>query len=240
MNFRQTKKQVLRIRVLSMLFSPAFLFSCGNMDGNVDLSLDSMTFPVADSDGVQFTDETPSDSSAAESEPDILDCRAVPWGKSCKVGNQIYNLAFNGIDAETRREEDVSFEDLHCMGYKSAVIVAGDAQCTACPAWYSQVGARIDDIHKASSVLIAVSTDEFGRLDLSNRAALEETKTMQPDFATGSNPFAYPCRYEFTPYTMVVDLGSATILDMDSTVHKLSIDSVLQLVRGVAGASAVD
>jgi hypothetical protein len=178
--------------------------------------------------------------SGTESAPDSEDdgspsdgaenCRAVSWGTSCKKGNQIYNLAFTGVEAATKKSVDTSFEDLHCLGYNSAVIVAGDENCTVCPGWYREVGVRIDDIHDANSVVIAISTADFGRNDLSDQDALEETKMMQPDYATGSNPFVYPCRYDFTPYTMVVNLRTAEILDMDSLTYKLTMDRILALV----------
>ena len=134
------------------------------------------------------------------------------------------------MEAATKKSTEISFEELHCQGYNSAVIVAGDADCTVCPGWYRKVGARIDDIHEAHAVLIAISTDNFGAADLTDLDALEKTKTMQPDYATGSNPYTYPCRYEFTPYTMVVNLKTAEIMGKDGD-FQLTMDQILGFVQ---------
>ena len=209
--------------------------ACGDADGNIYLPFD---FDELSGDSDAPVDmESPSDSET-ESRPPTADtssdlpsdeCRAVPWGNSCKTGNQIYNLTFDGIEAATEREMAVSFESLRCMGYSSAVIVAGDASCTACPAWYRAVGDVIDQLHDANAVLVAVSTAGLGLSDISNQEALEATETMHPDYAVGYDPFVFPCRYGFTPFTMAVDLETAEILGQDTSITKFQLNSILSL-----------
>ena len=219
----------------------ATLWGCGDADGNIFLPFDINALSDTDnmdkesgegeSDPGDDGPSIPKDSDSSATTDDLENCRSVPWGASCKTGNRIYNLSFTGVEARTRKTVDISFEELHCEGYNSAVIVAGDVDCTVCPGWYRDVGAEIDDIHDAHAVVIAVSTDDFGRKDISDLDALEETTNLQPDYATGSNPFVYPCRYDFTPYTMVVNLKTAEILGMDSVSFKLSVDRLLYLIQ---------
>ncbi len=69
-----------------------------------------------------------------------------------------------------------------------------------------------DDIHARDAALVISYTDGFGAYDLAHSEALSVVEDADPDYVTGSKPYHYPCRYYFTPFLMVVDLDTATIL----------------------------
>ena len=241
--YRRAGSVTIDMRLLAVMIAAILggTVACGDADGNIYLpfNLDELeqesdaptdtSLPVSDSESEEAATNT-------DSEVSSDDCREVPWGNSCKTGNQIYNLTFDGIEAATEREMAVSFEALRCMGYSSAVIVAGDESCTACPAWYRTVGDAIDELHAANAVLIAVSTAGFGLTDITNQEALEETATMHPDYAVGYDPFVFPCRYGFTPFTIAVNLKTAAILGQDTSTIKFQLSSILSLVNEANGS----
>ena len=212
--------------------------ACGDADGNIELpfdwaaletgSDDTASIPPAPVDTASDSAEIPEDSDSPDTS---MDCRAVQWGSSCKTGNRIYNLAFEGIEAATARELAVSFENLGCEGYRTALIVAGDLNCSACPAWYEAVGDRKAELAAANSAVIAISTAGLGVRDLSNADALDATEAMNPDYAVGSDPFVFPCRYGFTPYSLLVNLRTAEILGQDTSTGRMSLSAIVRLAE---------
>ncbi len=246
----RNKKPVCKGVSLLLLFLCTVPTGCGDLDGNIYLPFylngetDHQGIKEEEIDTIERKDSSLDDSEKSDSEsyvpadtssevvssdPDP-NCNDVPWGNSCKTGNRIYNLTFSAAEASTRREITTSFEELHCLGYNSVIIVAGDAKCSVCPAWYKSIGERIDNIHKYNSAVVAICTDNFGQTELAHITALQQTELMQPDYASGSNPLTYPCDYDFTPFTMVVNLRNATVMDKDSTSYKMSVDTIIDLI----------
>jgi hypothetical protein len=164
--------------------------------------------------------------------PDVpsLPCETTPWGSSCKVGNQIYDMSFSGLDMSDSTEKEISFTSIRCAGYNAAVMIAGDSWCPSCPMWYEEVGKHIDDIHARGGAVVASSTDQFGAANLPNEEAAASLAGAHPDYVTGIDPYIFPCRYTFTPFTMVVNLRTGTILGKDTEAAMLSIDAVLEMV----------
>lgn len=159
-----------------------------------------------------------------------LPCEQTPWGSSCKVNNQIYDLSFFGLELHTNTERDISFTDIRCAGYKSVVFVGGDTWCSVCPIWYEEIGKHIDEFHDHNAAVVVSSTDQFGSADLTNAEAAESTAAANPDYATGTDPFVYPCKFSFTPFTLVVDLKTGTILGKDTQQGLLNVDDILLMV----------
>lgn len=99
--------------------------------------------------------------------------------------------------------------------------------------WYEEIGKHIGEIHNLGGAVILSCTDQFGEADLSNQEALLATESAHPDYVTGADPFVFPCRYTFTPFTIVVDLPSGTILGKDSEEAVLSMPDILDLLDQV-------
>ena len=178
----------------------------------VDTGINPDTPPASSTDtGSEIGIET-----SIPPDTDLLPCESTPWGGSCTVGKQIYNLTFQGLDLLDNVEKEISFSSMRCAGYNSALMVAGDTQCPSCPIWYEEVGKNIDEIHQNNGAVILSSTDNFGATDIPHAEAAQSTASAHPDYATGTDPYTFPCRYTFTPFTMVVDLKTGTILGKDS------------------------
>ena len=216
--------------ILCGLSASAVVSGCGDIDPNAYIAQrESMedALPGDDSDGSSL-------GTAADEGTDTTfwedACTSIEWGLGCRTNAPTYNITFDGLNVAEKTDETVSLESLYCAGYESVVIVMGDAQCVACPSWYRAIGAIADDIHARNGVIVSACTDNLGLDTLSNDAALSVTEDINPDYVVGDSPFKYPCRYEFTPYTTVIDLSDAMILGKDSTAYQLSTQDILSLL----------
>lgn len=209
-------RQVFATAILLLL-----LLACGDVDPNEYSKL----MP----DPSQETDESTDNAMTTENEED--ECTSVEWGLGCKINSSTYNITFDGLEVDSGKEVNVSLESLRCQGYDAAMLVIGDAKCSACPSWYKTVGLHTEEIHAANAVVLSACTDNFGRNTLPHDTALSVTSDSNPDYVTGDSPLKYPCRHEFTPYTMVIDLSNVTILGKDSTTHKLTIPEIIALLE---------
>jgi hypothetical protein len=111
------------------------------------------------------------------------------------------------------------------------VLFSGDLQCEACSQWVPALGEYIDAIHDRDAALVASYTSGLGAASLPNEDAELATEEAAPDYVTGSDMYVYPCRYSFTPFLIVVDLNTATLLYRQGPASGFPIEEILDLLE---------
>lgn len=210
-----------------MVLCTIFVLSCGESDPNEFFKLNESLEATTDKHIEYGTDEAADDQIA-----DLDgDCGQIDWGAGCKTDQPTYNVTFEGFEVQTEETKTISLDKLHCDGYESVVLIFGDAECPACPNWYLNIGTITEKIHAAGGVVVTSCTSGFGLASLPHDVAATVTADANPDYSTGSSPLKYPCRYDFTPFTMVVDLSDATILALDSVSDRVTLTDVIEGVE---------
>jgi hypothetical protein len=234
MSILSSKLTADSLAVVSVWGALSVVLGCGNADPNEYFEVQGQLedrLPNTGADSELTSQNSDGSTEAGDPGSDLDVCTEIAWGFGCKTDKPTYNLTFEGLAVDTNQVETISLETLHCEGYDSAVLVIGDARCSVCPAWYDAMGAITQALHAANAAIIVACTDDFGASTLPHDVALSYTETANPDYVTGLHPLQYPCKYEFTPFTMVIDLSDATILAMDSTSHKVQTNEIIELVE---------
>ena len=78
---------------------------------------------------------------------------------------------------------------------------------------------------------MASYTEGLGRSSLTNQEAVVETADASPDYVTGADPYVYPCKYDFTPFLLIVDLDTAEIIYKQDEGRGFPIDEILGLLE---------
>lgn len=210
-----------------MVLCTIFILACGESDPNEFFRINRPQETATDNQIGYETDDTPKNQDTNLDG----DCAQIDWGAACKPEQPTYNVTFEGFEVQTEETKTISLETLYCGGYESVVLIFGDSECPACPKWYSSIGTITKDIHAAGGVVVTSCTSGFGLASLPHDIAAIVTSDANPDYSTGASPLKYPCRYDFTPFTMVVDLSDATILALDSASDRVTLTEVIEGVE---------
>ena len=216
----------LKVRSCVMLCT-LFALSCGESDPS-EFFRTNGSAEATDDDGINDDSDDALLDSNLEHEGD---CPQIEWGFGCKPDHPTYNVTLDAFVTQSEETETISLETLHCDGYESVVLVFGDSECPACPMWYDDMGSITEKIHAAGGVVITSCTSNFGLGSLPNDIAAMVTSDANPDYSTGTSPLQYPCKYDFTPFTMVIDLSDATVLVLDSASDRVTLDDVVDGVE---------